>query len=93
MTTIEERNAETSRRQLAELPTVDRTVLYVAPQGDDVTTWTGDKAGRVIRWGARHPFSRERRYIRVRMADGSEWHGTGEPGMYAPLRKCKGARS
>lgn len=53
----------------------------------------GRSMGRVVHVGAEVPRTRcgpygVRHYLRVRMFDGSTWHGTGAPGMWCSLRRC-----
>lgn len=56
----------------------------------------GKVLGRVVHVGREVPRTRwgpygVRYYVRVRLFDGSLWHGTGAPGMWCPLRRSKGA--
>lgn len=74
--------------QRADLLTSDRFTGYVSSDGKCLTTWTGGRLGSVS-IGHRHPWSRERSYIRAYDLHGQTWHGTGAPGMWCNLRKCK----
>lgn len=74
-----------------QLRTSNAVCQYISGDGKSLTNWPGFVLGRVLYWGKRHPFSRERRYVRVRDCHGQEWHGTGAEGMWASLRKCKPA--
>ncbi len=67
----------------------DRITLYVSSDGRMITTWTGGVIMRVQRWGKRHPFSRERSYLRAVDVDGRMWSGTGCAGMWAALKLTK----
>lgn len=67
----------------------DKTVFYISCDGKTLTNWPGRVLGKVLFWGERHAFSRERHYVRVRDVHGQEWYGTGAKGMWASLKKCK----
>lgn len=66
---------------------------YLSSDGTEWTTWTGGKLGRVVVTGKRHHWSRERFYVTVRDVYGALWHGTAGRGMWASLRRMKGASS
>lgn len=81
-------------RDIADAKPGDRMTFYISSDGDSVTTWTGGKLMRVLKWGARHPWSNNnydgpRHYVRAIDANGYRWYGTGANGMYATLRKSK----
>ncbi len=76
------------KRQTAELLTSDRFTGYVSGDGRSLTTWTEGRLGSVS-LGSRHPWSRDRFYLRAYDVHGQAWHGTGAPGMWCNLRKCK----
>ncbi len=76
------------KRERADLLTHDKFTAYVSSDGLRLTTWTGGILGRVD-FGAHHPWSRERHYLRAYDCHGQAWHGTGAEGMYCNLRKCK----
>lgn len=67
----------------------DRFFCYIGCDGATLVNWPGHSIGRVLRWGRCHPWSGERKYVRVVDCHGQEWHGTGAPGMYTNLRKAK----
>lgn len=74
-----------------EMKTATRISAYVSSDGHRLTTWTRGDLGQVF-FGARHPRSNrynDRRYISATDCHGNRWHGTGAPGMYATLRRCK----
>lgn len=75
-------------RQRADLAKVDRFTGYVSGDGRRLTTWSGGDLGSVS-MGELHPWSRERRYLRAYDCHGQVWSGTGAPGMWCNLRKCK----
>lgn len=78
------------RAEIRDAAPGDRFCAYIGSDGETVTTWSGGRLGkRLGAWGALHPWSRERRYLTVRMDDGSEWYGTAAPGMWASLKKSK----
>lgn len=64
----------------------DRITLYESSDGTRITTWTDGTVMRVLRHGARHNFSRERRYVTAIDELGRVWSGTSAPGMWATLR-------
>lgn len=81
-------------RERDAMLTENRFIAYVSRDWSILTTWTGGKLGTVTRVGSVHPFSRhsfdgERHYISATDVHGQKWRGTGAPGMYARLRKCK----
>jgi hypothetical protein len=76
------------KRQTADLITHKKFTAYISGDGHRLTTWTGGNLGRVF-LGERHPWSRERHYLTARDVHGQRWHGTGAPGMWASLTKCK----
>jgi hypothetical protein len=78
----------TDKRQTAELLTRDTFTGYISGDGRNLTTWTGGILGR-ISFGSRHPWSRERYYVRAYDVHGQSWHGTGANSMWCNLRKCK----
>ena len=78
----------TDKRETADLLTHDKFTAYVSSDGCNLTTWTGGKLGTVS-FGERHPWSRERNYLRAYDVHRQSWHGTGAPGMYCNLRRCK----
>jgi|688.fasta_scaffold30353_18 hypothetical protein len=78
----------TDVRERADLLTRDKVCQYVSGDGKRLTTWTGGDLGRVS-LGERHPWSRERFYVSATDCHGQRWHGTGAPGMWANLKKCK----
>lgn len=71
------------------LLSAEKVFFYISSDGKKLTNWPGKVLGKVVHWGAFHPFSRERRYVRVRDVHGQYWYGTGDDGMWASLRKCK----
>ena len=71
-----------------DLVTAAKIFHYIDSDGKTLTNWPGRRLGRVIYWGALHPWSRERRYVRVKDCHGQEWYGTGAEGMYASLTRC-----
>ena len=75
-------------RQTADLLTQDKFFGYVSSDSHNLTTWTGGVLGRIF-FGKRHPWSRERYFVSARDVHGQRWHGTGAPGMWCNLRKCK----
>ena len=66
----------------------DRFGAYLSSDGRMLTNWPGGKLGSVT-IGNPHPWSSERTYIRVVDAHGGRWYGTGAPGMWASLRRCR----
>lgn len=60
--------------------------IFQGVHGRDLGTvvWVGKEVPgtRSGPYGVRH-------HIRVRMFDGSLWHGTGAPGMWCPLRRTR----
>lgn len=78
----------TDKRERADLLTAEKIVRYVSSNGRALQTWSGGSLGQVY-FGERHPWSRERHYITAIDCHGQRWHGTGAPGMWASLRKCK----
>lgn len=76
------------KRARADLLTETRACHYVSGDGLRLTTWTGGDLGRVY-MGRLHPWSLDRRYISATDCHGQHWHGTGSPGMWASLKKCK----
>lgn len=76
------------KRQAADLITENRFTGYVSCDGRSLTTWSGGTLGRIF-LGSLHPWSRERRYLSATDIHGQRWHGTGAPGMWCDLRKCK----
>lgn len=81
---------EMQRAEVRDSKPGDRFCAYIGSDGETVTTWSGGRLGkRLGAWGALHPWSRERRYLTVRMDDGSEWYGTAAPGIWASLKKSK----
>ncbi len=71
-----------------EMKTARVFCAYVSGDWRTLQTWSGGHLGTVTR-GSRHPWSRERNYIRVTDCHGNRWHGTGGNGMWASLRRCK----
>lgn len=67
----------------------EKIVLYISMKDHNLVNWPGRILGKVLFYGAFHPFSRERQYIRVKDCHGQEWYGTGAVGMWASLKKCK----
>lgn len=67
----------------------DRYFAYMSMNGAAITTWPGGVLGRVVSRGARHPWSRERRYLRIVDVYGASWTGTGAPGEYVRMRRTK----
>ncbi len=76
---------------------IDRQTMLDAQPGDRfmaycregrLVNWPGHELGKVS-FGARHPWSRDRYYVRAWGPDGRAWHGTGAEGMWASLRKCR----
>lgn len=75
------------------LKTATRFCAYISCDGRRLTTWTGGDLGSVY-LGSPHPWSSgpradRRRYLSATDCHGTRWHGTGAPGMYATLRRCK----
>ena len=60
---------------------------YISGDGKRLINWPGRVLGRVVSWGRLHPWSRERRYLRVVDCHGQVWSGIGEAGGWATLRK------
>lgn len=54
--------------------------------GRTITTWSGGVLMNRVDWGKRHPFSRERNYLRAVDIDGRVWSGVGARGMYCTLK-------
>lgn len=77
-----------AQQDLEQLRTATKVVQYISSDGKNLTNWPGHVLGTVLYFGAKHPFSQERRYVRVRDTSGGEWSGVGAPGMYATLRRC-----
>jgi len=76
-----------------QLKTATRFCAYVSGDGRRLQTWTGGDLGQVA-LGNPHPKSTgpradRRRYLSAIDCHGTRWHGTGAPGMYATLRRCK----
>jgi hypothetical protein len=83
----------TDKRTREDLKTATRFFAYVSSDGRRLTTWNGGDLGAVY-LGEPHPWSRgpradRRRYLSAVDCHGTRWHGTGAPGMYATLRRCK----
>lgn len=76
------------QEQREDMKTATAFCAYVSSDGRRLTTWTGGDLGRV-HMGSRHPWSRERHYLSATDCHGTRWHGTGAPGMWASLRRCK----
>jgi hypothetical protein len=80
--------------ELEALRTDPKFFGYLSSDGTRLTTWTGLDLGKVTK-GALHPWSDRhsgRHYINVTDCHGARWHGTGAPGMWANLRRCKAAK-
>lgn len=78
-------------REREFLKTAQKFLGYLSSDGSRLTTWPGADLGKVT-MGARHPWSdrhTDRRYISVVDCFGTRWRGTGAPGMWASLRRCK----
>lgn len=45
---IDQRNAETSRQEIADMPNRLRMISYISPDCKRVTTWTGELCGHVL---------------------------------------------
>lgn len=73
----------------------DTATLYLSQDGTRVTSWSGGTMGRVISGSVSKRYTPtggryERHYVRVRMFDGSAWHGNGPgDGMYVRLRRSR----
>lgn len=76
------------RETREEMKTARTFCAYVSSDGRRLTTWSGETLG-TAHLGSRHPWSRKRRYLSATDCHGTRWHGTGAPGMYATLRRCK----
>ena len=76
-----------------DMTTATRFCAYVSSDGHRLQTWSGGDLGAVY-LGDPHPWSKgpradRRRYLSATDCHGTRWHGTGAPGMYATLRRCK----
>ena len=89
------RNRATSQRQLRELATRRKDVLYLSGDGKSLTTWPGDHAAVILkmtasrRWGFYGvPYTLY--YFTARDIHGNLWTGTSPgPQMYARVRRIK----
>lgn len=54
-----------------------------------IQNWPGHDLGLAVHVGKKHPFSRERNYIRATDNQGNSWYGTGSEGMWATIRPTK----
>ena len=81
------------REEREAMKTAVRFCAYVSSDGRRLTTWPGGDLGSVT-LGNLHPWSSgpradRRCYLSVIDCHGNRWRGTGAPGMYATLRRCK----
>lgn len=101
-TTVDERNAETSRQEvadfMAEVP--ERYFAYhrnprnlTHPMGSEIVTWMGDRLANVVSTGApyRSNFGDRRQSFRARGINGAMYSGVAylDAGDYVRMRKVK----
>ena len=75
-------------RDINTMKTATKFSGYVSSDGRELQTWAGGKLG-TLSIGKLHHWSRERHHVRARDLHGNAWYGTGAPGMYCVLRRCK----
>lgn len=80
---------ELQRCDVAKAQPGDKFYAYVSSDGGRITTWTDGTLMRRVRFGANHPFSRERHYLTAVDRHGRVWSGVGDCGMWATLRLTK----
>lgn len=77
----------------------DRFVAYVSSDGREITTWTGDSLGSIVRatpvklTRLSYTHGKYMHAYRVIDFEGAAWYGRGSPGVAIKLTRVKGRKN